>query len=305
MTSFWSTFIIVLAVGNILAMVWLLFATSRSNDIDETDTTGHKWDGIEELNNPLPRWWLGLFILTIIFSIAYLYLYPGLGSYQGSLGWSQVGEYEQAKAANRDRQSEYFSEFKDMDVITLASNEKAMSTGERLFANNCATCHGSDARGAKGFPNLVDDDWLYGGSADAIMTSITDGRAGVMPNLNLKRADVAVLAHYVKFLSGAEATEHVQQQGKKRFVVCAACHGADGTGNMALGAPNLTDDVWLHGSSISEIEHVLQYGLQGNMPSFDNALSDDEIRLLAAYVLSLNISHKDGNYSGNLNGGLH
>ncbi len=294
MTSFWSIFIIVLAVGNILAMVWLLFATSRSNGIDESDTTGHKWDGIEELNNPLPRWWLWLFVITIIFSGIYLYLYPGLGSYQGSLGWSQVGEYEQAKAANRAKQSEYFAEFKGMDLNTLAGNTKAMSTGERLFANNCATCHGSDARGAKGFPNLVDDDWLYGGTGEAILTSITNGRAGVMPNLNLKRADVAVLAHYVKFLSGAEATEHVQIEGKKRFGLCAACHGADAKGNLALGAPNLTDDIWLHGASISEIEQVLLYGVQGNMPSFQAALSDDEIRLLAAYVLSLGKSNGAG-----------
>ena len=137
MSNFWSNFIIILAVGNILAMVWLLFATSRSNGVDEAETTGHKWDDIEELNNPLPRWWLGLFIITIIFSGVYLYLYPGLGSYQGSLGWSQVGAYDKARAANIEAQAEYFSEFKDLDIPALAANTKAMQTGERLFANNC------------------------------------------------------------------------------------------------------------------------------------------------------------------------
>ena len=288
MTNFWSIFIIVLVVGNILAMVWLLMATSRSNGMSEAETTGHKWDGIEELNNPLPRWWLGLFVLTIIFSCVYLVLYPGLGSYEGTLNWSQLGQFSNAKELNRAKQDEFFAEFVDYTVPMLADNAKAMETGERLFANNCSTCHGSDAGGAKGFPNLTDDDWLYGGEPASILASITEGRAGVMPNLRLNGADVTVLALYVQHLAGrTDVTDYAIQRGESLFGVCAACHGPDGKGNQTIGAPNLTDDIWLHGPREADIEHVLRNGIQGNMPSFKNALSENEIKLLAAYVTSL------------------
>jgi cytochrome c oxidase cbb3-type subunit 3 len=291
MSNVWSIYIIVLAVGNILAMVWLLIITNRDNGVEESDTTGHKWDGIEELNNPLPRWWLGLFIITIIFAGVYLYLYPGLGSYKGSLDWSQMSEYRQARDANAEIQAEFFAEFVDYDIPSLAKSEKAMATGERLFANNCTTCHGSGGRGARGFPNLTDNDWLYGNEPENILASIENGRAGVMPNLNLNGATVAVLARYVQHLSGEEGiSEHVIESGPKRFAVCAACHGADGKGNQAIGAPNLSDGIWLHGGRVSDIENVLRHGLKGNMPSFANALNRNEIRLLAAYVVSLSNS---------------
>lgn len=292
MSNFWSVFIIVLVIGNILAMGWLLIATSRNKHGSESDTTGHQWDGIEELNNPLPRWWLWLFILTIIYSLVYLYFYPGLGSFKGSLGWTQESQYEQALEENRAKQSAFFSEFEGLSVDELANQAKAMRTGERLFANNCATCHGSDGRGAKGFPNLTDNDWLYGGDAESILTTLKNGRAGVMPNLALSEAHIAVLAEYVQYLAGAEVTDFVKETGAQRFAVCASCHGADGKGNQALGAPNLTDNVWLHGSTNAEIEAILRHGKQGNMPSFSQILSPDEIKLLAAYVLSIGKSNQ-------------
>ncbi|MEM7359055.1 MAG: cytochrome-c oxidase, cbb3-type subunit III [Pseudomonadota bacterium] len=286
MSNAWSWFVIVLVAANIIGMVWLLMATSKSNGIDEADTTGHKWDGIEELNNPLPRWWLWLFILTIVYSIAYLYVYPGMGNYAGSFGWTQTNQYEAERAANRVQQDTYFADFVDLDIPALSQNRKAMETAERLYLNNCSTCHGSTAQGAKGFPNLRDDDWLYGKDADSILQSITNGRAGVMPDLGLPAANVAVLAHYLKGLSGGEASDYAMQRGEALFEVCASCHGADGTGNQLLGAPNLTDDIWLHGASVAEIETVLRDGVQGNMPSFDSLLSTNEIRLLSAYVYS-------------------
>jgi cytochrome c oxidase cbb3-type subunit 3 len=287
MSDFWSLFVIVLAVGNILAMLWLLIATSRNKLGDEAKTTGHQWDGIEELNNPLPRWWLWLFVITIIFSFVYLYFYPGLGNYAGSLGWSQTNQFEKARDENRAKQSAFFAEFEGVDIPTLAQNTKAMRTGERLFANNCATCHGSDGRGAKGFPNLTDDDWLYGSDPQTILTTLRNGRAGVMPNLNLSESHIAVLAEYVQYLAGGKVTDFVKEKGAERFVVCAACHGIEGKGNQALGAPNLTDSIWLHGQSTAEISYILRNGKQGNMPSFSSILSPDEIRLLAAYVTSL------------------
>ena len=288
MSNAWSVFIIVLVVGNIIGMLWLLLATSKSNDIADTDTTGHKWDDIEELNNPLPRWWLGLFIITIIFSVVYLYLYPGLGSYEGSQGWSQIGQFEQEKEANRQKQTAYLGPLANSSISELARNPKAMETAGRLFANNCSTCHGSDAGGAKGFPNLRDNDWLYGGSQEKIVESIALGRAGVMPNLQLPEKNVAVLSEYVRHLAGAEVSDFVKQVGPERFGLCAACHGADGKGNQAIGAPNLTDNIWLHGGSSAEIEAVLRNGVNANMPSFSDLLSETEIKLLAAYLLSLN-----------------
>lgn len=287
MSNSWSWYVIAIVVINILAMVWLLVATNKDNDMADSDTTGHSWDGIVELNNPLPRWWLGLFIITIIFSVVYLYLYPGLGNYAGSLNWTQTAEFNQDLEENRLKQSVFFSEFKDLETPSLAQNPKAMGTAKRLFLNNCATCHGSDARGAKGFPNLADNDWLYGGTPEVIQQSITNGRAGVMPNLALPPKNAALLAYYVQGLAGAEVTDHVREKGKTLFAVCAACHGADGSGNQALGAPNLTDAVWLHGSRLHEIEAILQNGKEGNMPSFDSLLSKDEIKLLTAYVYSL------------------
>ena len=287
LSNSWSWYVITLAVLNIIFMVWLLLATNKKNDIDESDTTGHKWDGIEELNNPLPRWWLGLFIITIIFAVVYLYFYPGLGNYEGSLKWSQQSQFETEVAENRVKQDAYFVEFADLDVNALASSDKAMDTAERLFLNNCSACHGSAAQGAKGFPNLVDDDWLWGGDAKSIIASIENGRAGVMPNLGLG-SKVEVLARYVQHLSGETVSPFVLEKGPDMFVICAACHGPQGQGNQALGAPNLTDDIWLHGGSTNEIAAILRNGKIGNMPSFSSLLSEIEIKLLAAYVMSLN-----------------
>lgn len=287
MSNAWSWYVIILVVVNIVAMLWLLFATSKNNGIDESSSMGHKWDGIEELNNPMPRWWYWLFILTIIFSVIYLYLYPGMGNYKGSLGWTQIGQFEQQRDKNRAKQDEFFAEFAGFDIPKLAQNTTAMGTAERLFLNNCATCHGSTAQGAKGFPNLTDQDWLYGGDVTSIQQSIRNGRAGVMPALGLSSADIAVLAHYVKGLSGSDESDYAMQRGAALFAVCAACHGPEGKGSTALGAPNLTDDIWLYGSSTAEIESILRHGKQGNMPSFDALLSDNEIRLLSAYVYSL------------------
>jgi len=287
LTDNWSWYIIALAVLNILAMGWLLLVTGKKNNLADSDTTGHTWDGIEELNNPLPRWWLGLFIITIIFSGLYLALYPGLGNFKGTLGWTQMGQYEEALKQNRAKQDAFFAEFVDLDIPSLSVNAKAMETADRLFRNNCATCHGSDARGARGFPNLSDSDWLYGGEAATIQRTITNGRAGVMPNLGVASDDATILAYYLKGLAGEEVTDHVQQKGQVLFTVCAACHGLEGKGNQAIGAPNLSDNIWLHGSSIPEIETIILNGKQGNMPGFQTLLSANEIKLLSAYVYSL------------------
>lgn len=292
LSNSWSWYVIVLAVLNMAGMVWLLVITNKDNGIDDSDTMGHQWDGIEELNNPLPRWWLGLFIITIVFSVLYLYLYPGLGNYEGSLKWSQTSQFDAELEKNREKQNNYFDEFVDLDVVALSSNAKAMDTAERLFLNNCSACHGSSAKGAKGFPNLTDNDWLYGSDPDTIIASIENGRAGNMPNLALGKK-VGVLARYVQHLSGQEATPYVKEKGPSLFAICASCHGPEGKGNQAIGAPNLTDDIWLHGSSTQEISSILINGKKGNMPSFSSLLSTIEIKLLAAYVVSLSATNSE------------
>ena len=296
MSTGWSIFIIVLTVGNILGCVWLLWWTSRSRPSQTmTETTGHTWDGdLQELNNPLPRWWLWLFYITIIFSGVYLILYPGLGNYEGTLGWTQEKRYEEESARIEARQAEFYAQFDGMSVTALAQNDEAMDVGNRIFANNCAVCHGSDGRGAKGFPNLADDAWQYGGEPEQILTSIRNGRNGVMPALGGAlggEQGIAEVSAYVWQLNGRkpdQAMAALVGPGEQRYkTVCAACHGVEGKGNIALGAPNLTDDTWLYGGAYDDIRKSVRNGRQGQMPAHDKLLSDDEIRVVAAYVYGL------------------
>lgn len=287
MSNSWSWFVIILVVANILAMVWLLMASSNADQPNHDDEAPHEWDGIQELNNPLPRWWYGLFMITIVYSLGYLYFYPGLGNYAGSLGWTQMSQFESNQQANRAKQDQFFANYADLTIPELAQNATAMQSGQRLYLNNCATCHGSAGQGAKGFPRLTDDDWLIDGKPETIYAAIANGRQGMMPSLGISRANVVVLAQYIQSFSGVEVTDFVKEKGPSLFQVCTACHGADGKGNPALAAPNLTDDIWMHGSRTEDIEHVIANGVQANMPSFSQLLSENEMRLLAAYVLSI------------------
>lgn len=300
MTTGWSIFIIVLTVGNIFGCLWLLWWTSKGRpEQTTTDTTGHTWDGdLEELNNPLPRWWLWLFYLTIIFAVVYLVLYPGLGSYEGTLGWTQEKRYEEESARIDARQAEVFAQFEGLSIPALAGNAEANDIGRRLFANNCAVCHGSDGRGAPGFPNLADNNWQYGGEPEQILASIRNGRNGVMPALGGAlggEQGVAEVAAYAWQLNGREPTEAMQAlvgPGEQRYMaLCAACHAADGSGNTALGAPDLTDDTWLYGGSYDAIRRSISNGRNGVMPAHDRLLNDAEIRLVAGYVYGL--GHND------------
>lgn len=301
MNAGWSVYIIVLTLGNILACLWLLWWTSkRRPDEKAEDTTGHVWDGdLREYNNPLPRWWLMLFYLTVFFSLGYLVLYPGLGNFKGTLGWTQVKEYTEESARIEARQQEVFAQFNGMELPALAANEEARGIGSRIFANNCAVCHGADARGAPGFPNLADNDWLYGGEPEQIMTSIRNGRSGMMPDLTtgLGEQGVAEVAAFVYQLNGREPyadTASMVDAGKQKFgTFCAACHGPGATGNTAMGAPNLTDDTWLYGGSFETIRKTVMDGRNGRMPSHASLLNDDEIRLVAAYVYGLSQKEKE------------
>lgn len=290
-SSGWSLFVAAATVLGLVLCLALLIIASRRKVMAEDNSTGHVWDeDIRELNNPLPRWWMVLFVLTIVFAGLYLALYPGLGTYAGSLSWSSTGQYEAEQAQARAAMHTIYSRFDGKPVESLAADPQAQAIGERLFANNCATCHGSDAKGSKGFPNLTDGDWLYGGSGDTIVQTITQGREGTMPPMAAavgNGEDVRNLAHYVLSLSGSPHNSVAAALGKSKFSACAACHGMDGKGNLALGAPNLTDKVWLHGWGESAIVTMVNSGKHSHMPEHGSRLSPEQIRVLAGYVWGL------------------
>lgn len=296
MSTFWSLFVIFITAINLVGLAWLLFATARKPPAgsQEGATTGHTWDGdITELNNPLPRWWLGMFILTMVFALAYLALYPGLGNVAGKLGWTSQKEVADHVAATNAKLDKLFARFRDRPLAELARDPEALKVGHNVFVNNCAACHGSDARGAKGFPNLTDSDWLYGGDPDTVLASVQNGRAGAMPALAAALPDggVAQVANYVRSLSGLPHDPALAAQGKPRFeTICAACHGPEGKGNPALGAPNLTDEVWLYGGTLATIEETITQGRNGKMPAWMNLLGPDRTRLVAAWVLAQSAS---------------
>ncbi|HEX2011514.1 MAG TPA: cytochrome-c oxidase, cbb3-type subunit III [Roseateles sp.] len=292
----WSVFIAATTIGGLVFCLLLLIIAARRRVMAGDNTTGHIWDeDLRELNNPLPRWWMGLFVLTVLFSGIYLALYPGLGSAAGTLGWSSTGQYETEQAKARAALAEVYAKYQAMPVDKLAGDANAMAMGERIFANNCASCHGSDAKGSKGFPNLTDGDWLYGGAHETIMETIAKGRTGVMPPMAAavgNADDVRNLAHYVLSLSGSPHNSVAAQLGKDKFSACAACHGPGGKGNPALGAPNLTDKVWLHGWGEDAVVAMINGGKNNQMPAHEARLSAEQIRVLAAYVWGLSHAAK-------------
>ena len=290
--SFWSYYIAWITLAGILACVVLLWLTSRKKLAGSADnTTGHVWDeDLREMNNPLPLWWVGMFVITIVFALFYLILYPGLGSSEGSLAWTSQKQYQQeVDQANADV-APLYARFDAMAAEQVALDPQARHIGEHLFLNNCAQCHASDARGTKGFPNLTDGDWLYGGSPEQIRTSITQGRQGNMPPMGSVVGapdDVKNLAHHVLSLSGSPHDALRAALGKGKFGACAACHGADAKGNQALGAPNLTDKVWLHGWGEEAIVAMVTKGKLNQMPAQEGRLTPSQIHVLSAYVWGL------------------
>jgi len=287
----WSIFIAAATILGLLACLGLLIVASKRKVMAQDNTTGHVWDGdLRELNNPLPRWWMGLFVLTVVFSGLYLVLYPGLGNMAGTLGWTSTGQYDAEQAKAQATMAPLYAKFTSQPAEQLAKDAQAMAIGERLFINNCAACHGSDGKGSKGFPNLTDGDWLYGGSHDKIKETITGGRQGAMPPMAAAvgtSEDVKNVANYVLSLSGSPHNELAAQLGKPKFGACAACHGPDGKGNQALGAPNLTDKVWLHGWGEETVIAMINNGKTNVMPAQAARLNPEQIHVLGAYVWNL------------------
>ncbi|MDP3778286.1 cytochrome-c oxidase, cbb3-type subunit III [Methylotenera sp.] len=288
-SDFWPYFISAIVIGGIVFCLTILLMTSKSHDPAHTgESTGHVYDeDILEMNNPMPRWWFWMFIITCVFGAAYLFLFPGLGTYSGKLGWTALKQYEQEVKETNDRIAPIYAKFTSMSGEEVAQDPKAMAIGERLFMNNCSQCHGSDAHGSRGFPNLTDTDWLYGGAHATIKETITNGRNGMMPPMAAAVGgpeDVKNVAHYVLSLSNSEHEASRAALGKEKFVACAACHGPDGKGNQAIGAPNLTDDTWLHGAGEAAITHRINNGLNNKMPAQGSRLTPEQIHVLAAYV---------------------
>ena len=293
-SSGWSVFVAVVTVISMLACLVLLAIAARRKVMSDDNTTGHAWDGdITELNNPLPRWWMWLFIATVAFSFAYLFLYPGAGARAGTLGWSSAGQYAAEQKAAREAMASVYAGYAHASAEALLKDPAALGIGERLFLNNCAACHGSDGRGSRGFPNLTDDDWLYGGDAATIEATISGGRVGQMPSMAAAVGggrEQRELAHYVMSLSGSPHDSIAAAGGKRLFGQCAACHGVGGKGNPALGAPNLSDAVWLHGWGEKAIMTTIANGRTNVMPAHKDRLTPEQIHVLAAYVMSLSRS---------------
>ncbi len=317
MTTFWTIWISIITLGSIAGSYMLLrWCLSNKTGVKEGESMGHEFDGIVELNNQLPRWWTILFYITIVWALVYLALYPGLGAYKGLLGWQSsnqtilsLEESEQALQASiesgalvqYDRELKFasekydpiFAEYAKVDIETLATNDEhvdVLKVGQRLFLQNCAQCHGSDARGQNGgFPNLTDDDWLYGGSANKIVETLQRGRNAMMPAWldAFGEEGIKEVVEYTLSLSGRQVNQSLAEKGKSRFMACAACHGMDGKGNQMLGAPNLTDNIWLYGGSKRAVTETLTYGRNGVMPAFNKTLGDDKIHVVSAYIYSL------------------
>ncbi len=288
----WSIFIVVVTVASLVALFFLAWTLSaRRTSSGPVETSGHVWDeDLEEYNNPLPRWWLNLFYLTVIWAALYLAAYPGLGSYNGMLAWSQEGQYAAEVAAADAKYAPVFEKFANQDLAQVAADDEAQKIGGRLFATYCTACHGSDAGGARGFPSLRDGDWLYGGTPEAVKASIANGRTGAMPpwGAAIGADGVKHVTAYVEQLAGRSTDDAAAAAGRQVFQAnCIACHGPDGKGNQMLGAPNLTDDIWLYGGSTEKIAESIDKGRNGQMPAHGELLGDAKVHLLAAYVLSL------------------
>ncbi|MDH3614984.1 MAG: cytochrome-c oxidase, cbb3-type subunit III [Gammaproteobacteria bacterium] len=294
MPAFWHWFV---AAGTILFVIWCAWLISWSakqgpQNVADDDVVGHKWDGdLEEWNKPAPKWWLYLYFITIAWAVGYMIAYPGLGSWKGTLGWSQQGQYESEMQAAASRYEPIYEKFAAMNFAELAKNAEANQLGKSLYASYCTTCHGSDARGATGYPNLTDGDWLWGNSEAALTTTLSNGRTAAMPVLApALGGDQGVdnMVKYVRSLSGLAEADADAMSAKPMFIaLCSACHTAEGTGNQIFGAPNLADDIWLYGSSEDAVRTTIVQGRNGVMPAHGELLGENRTKILAAYIFSL------------------
>lgn len=283
MSSFWSGWIIVLTLGYI-AFLFVLLLGNRSRPNTDQATTGHNFDGIEEYDNPMPRWWLWMFLLLMVYGLGYLVYYPGLGSWKGTSGWTQVGQLQEEMKKRDEQYNPLLQQYSTLSFDEMLNNEEALRSGQRIFASYCSVCHGSDGRGAKGFPNLTDSEWMWGGQPEQIVETITNGRIGAMPAWKGQLTD-AQIDGLARMIVKAEGDHAEAEQVYGMF--CATCHGQDHKGMQTVGAPDLTNDIWLYGGSLGEVKATITHGRNGRMPAHADLLSPDKIKLVAGYVYSL------------------
>ena len=307
MSTFWSLWIIILTTANLVLLLWVLLANRKVAVSDEDDpenkTTGHVYDGIEEYDNPLPKWWFMMFIGTFIFTVLYLIIYPGYGNWKGWFpfegyegGWTSVKQLEREQNLANNQYQNSYGIYSTIPATELVDNRKAMKMAQRIFSNNCAICHGADGGGALGFPNLTDKDWLYGGTPEKIKETLVNGRQAAMPAWQglLGEKGIAEVTAYILSLSARDHDAIKAKTGKTIYAQnCASCHGQDAKGMMTVGAPNLTDDIWLYDGSPAGIRQTLRVGRNGQMPAQQERLREDKIHLLTAYVYSLSLSVDD------------
>ena len=291
MSNAWSWYLIIGTMVTLVACFWLVAWTNRQRASDEeiAEAESHVWDeDVRELNNPLPMWWLWLFVLTVIWSIGYLVYYPGLGNYEGLGEWSQEQQWTDEVAAAEAEYGPIFAAYGGMEVAELVNDSGALDIGFSLYQNYCSQCHGSTAQGARGFPNLTDDEWLYGRSPASIEQSILLGRNGIMPPLGAVFASEEAIDEMVRYTQRMPEGMDTDSPAHAQYMqLCVACHGPTGEGMTVLGAPSLVDDVWLYGSSPTEIRKSIVEGRIGAMPAHANLIGPDRARILAAYVYSL------------------
>jgi cytochrome c oxidase cbb3-type subunit III len=290
MTSFWSNWVIILTTITLVGLTWILLGNRKTTDRESEKTTGHVYDGIEEYDNPLPAWWFYMFILTIVWGVAYLVVYPGMGNFQGTLGWTSVGQHDSRVAAADEKFREMRDKYLALPIEEIAADPVVRKMGQRMFGNNCAQCHGADAKGRYGFPNLTDNDWIFGGTPELIKSSITNGRQAAMPAWGTIIGDKGVrdVTAYVSTLNGRNEEGGSASEGEKVFqTYCVACHGPEAKGNPALGAPNLTNGIWLYGGKVNQIAHSVRAGRNGVMPAHKDMLEEDKIHIITAYVYGL------------------
>ena len=296
-SGFWNWFITLIVIASFAFIFWLIRWTSvgkvKDREEGKVETMGHVWDeNLEELNTPLPRWWLYMFYITLVFGIVYLALYPGLGSFRGLLGWTEVKQYENEIQQANKKYAPIYDKYKNVNIAELVNEPEALKIGERLFSTYCTVCHGSDARGVRGFPNLRDNDWLYGGTPEKIQQTIMNGRQGAMPAWGtiLDHQDIFNVAQYVQGLSGRAVDSVTAYKGKQVFDKnCVICHGPEGKGNQDIGAPNLTDNIWLYGGTQKQIQQSITNGRSGRMPAHKEFLGEAKVHLLAAYIYGLSV----------------
>jgi cytochrome c oxidase cbb3-type subunit 3 len=294
--EFWNIYITFIVIVSLIWLGYVLLsqATIKLPRKEEIKVTGHIWDeDLEEYNHPLPSWWMWLYMLTLIFAVVYLTLYPGLGSFKGLFGWTSDKQYVIDVSVTDKKYAPLYQTYLQLDIPTLAKNKEANAMGRRLFLTYCMQCHGSDARGAKGFPNLTDHDWLYGGTPKDIQQTIAEGRHGQMAAWGAAFGEEKIkdVAHYVLKIAKRSYNEARATRGAIIFQqACVTCHGKNGTGNHTLGAPNLTDKTWLYGGSEAAIIETITNGRDNQMPAWKDFLGEGKVHLLSAYVYSL--SHK-------------